>query len=238
MPPAHPRARTDARCARHRHGPRTVRMHPRVRGDRLRRSCARDSRLRRCGRPPWTARQCRHADARARARRCGYLSASPQIQQVARDDRAMDLARPFDDPVDANQPVDVFERQLLADAHAAEQLDRTVDDASDHLGGHDLDHRGFAPDVASAIDARGEAPGEHAHRLDLLPGVGDPPLHALSFGQRLAERDAQASPARSSCRGSAAPVPRNARRSRRAGCSAAAAAARTRGRSRPAPGRR
>src|SRR5581483_9632068 len=49
-------------------------------------------------------------------------------QEVARDEPAMHFARTFIDAPGAAGAVHVFDRQVLGDAHAAEELDRPIGD--------------------------------------------------------------------------------------------------------------
>src|SRR5690606_21046867 len=63
------------------------------------------------------------------------------FQQVAGDHPAVHFARTLDDAHHAAHARNVFERQLLGDAHAAEQLDRTIHHAADHFRALQLDHR-------------------------------------------------------------------------------------------------
>src|SRR5690606_18491285 len=100
----------------------------------------------------------------------------------------MDFRRPFDDAIGARDPRHVLERQLLAHAHAAKQLDGAVDDAADHLRALHFHHRAVEPDVAvAAVDTAGEPVDGKPHGLHLLIAVGDPELYGLAVGELAAE---------------------------------------------------
>src|SRR5437868_1016369 len=59
-------------------------------------------------------------------------------QQVAGDEPAVDFAGAFVDAPRAAGARHVFERHVLGNAHAAEELDRAIGDTGDHLGALEL----------------------------------------------------------------------------------------------------
>ena len=79
------------------------------------------------------------------------------------------------------------QRQLLGHAHGAERLLGVVDHLGRHLGGEDLDHRGFHAHVAALVLLDRGVHHHQAAGMQLGRGVGDPPLDGLAVGELLAE---------------------------------------------------
>src|SRR5215510_6944954 len=77
------------------------------------------------------------------------------LDGAARDQHAVDLGGAVIDAGDAGIPVHALERQILAEAHAAEHLDGAVDDAALHLRRRDLDHRDLVAWLQALVDFPG-----------------------------------------------------------------------------------
>jgi hypothetical protein len=92
-----------------------------------------------------------------------------------------------EDAVDARIAVPALDRQLLAEAHAAEELHRAVDHAAQRLGRMHLDHR----DVLARVQALVELPGGLQHHpargVHLDDAVGQHRLNHLEVADLLAE---------------------------------------------------
>src|SRR3982074_2583682 len=73
------------------------------------------------------------------------LTSRPErSQQLARDDVPLDLAGAVPDALNARVAPQAFEGKLIHQAHAAEDLDRTVRHAREHLGRVELGLRNLA----------------------------------------------------------------------------------------------
>src|SRR6185369_13736228 len=124
------------------------------------------------------------------------------LQQLARDDQPLDLARPL---VDAERPhlaVDALHDRADDDALPAVDLDGAVDDAARRLGRLELGERRSGAGALEAgvvglrraagrLGERVEEPRRAAHReareLEIGEAVGEVGLQELEVGERLAE---------------------------------------------------
>ena len=99
----------------------------------------------------------------------------------------LDLARAVPDALDASVSPPALDLVLADQAHAAEHLHRSVGDAAERLGGHQLGHRDVGVGHGAVVDAGGCLQGEQLGCLDLKGGVGELEAESLESADRLAE---------------------------------------------------
>src|SRR5258707_8762316 len=110
------------------------------------------------GLPPNTAIErgrSRRERSRADATPSIVGSASERPQEVARDDVALDLAGAVPDALDPCIAPQALERQIVHQPHAAEDLQRLVGDARQHLRGVELGLRALPVGVETLVETPG-----------------------------------------------------------------------------------
>ena len=120
-------------------------------------------------------------------RRAGGIRA----QQVPGDDAEVHLVGSVGQAQAARAGVGGGEREVVAHAAAAVQLDREVDDVAGHLGHGrlDLGHLGLGALDADGVELPRGVQHEQAGLVDRDPGAGEPLAVAAEVGDRLAEGD-------------------------------------------------
>src|SRR3954447_27076090 len=131
--------------------------------------------------PPKTAieRGCR--------RRRRSTSGPEAAQDVAADDVALDLAGAVPDPLDPGVAPEALDPGLLHQPHAAEDLDRLVGDARQHLGREQLRLRDHPVRVPALVQQPGAVEREQVGGFDLGRHVGELERGPLELADRLAE---------------------------------------------------
>ena len=147
-----------------------------------------------------------------RARRAGRsfpaeIRCGAALEQTARDDHALDLARALPDPVDPQLAEMARCRTVEAVAPAAEHLHGAVGDPARGLRGIELGHRNLAVDdlaIGELVEGVGRVVGHEPRCVELGQRVGEREGDALVVGDRRAEGLAVPSPSRSRGRAAAA----------------------------------
>ena len=135
-------------------------------------------------RPPrWRGR--RGGGGGGRGGRAGGI----RTQQVPRDDAEVHLVGAVGQAQASGAGVGGGEREVLAHASAAVQLDGEVDDVAGHLrhGRLDLGHLGLGTRDADGVELPGGVQHEEAGLVDGDPGPGEAFAVAAEVGDRLAE---------------------------------------------------
>src|SRR5580704_17493807 len=112
------------------------------------------------------------------------------LEFFASDRAAVDGVGPVDNAQAAGPGVVIRERRVVADAHAAEHLDRPVDDRGGHRRRGYLDRRdlGARPSGAVLVDQPGCLVHQQPGLVDVDTGLGDQLPHHTLLRQVLAER--------------------------------------------------
>src|SRR6185312_15027415 len=113
------------------------------------------------------------------------------LQQAARDDEALDLARALVDARDADVARVALDRILARVAVAAVHLDGGVAGAPRRLRRVQLRHRRLARERLAVLLEPRRAHRQQARRLELGGGVGEAELDRLKVGERPAELHAR-----------------------------------------------
>src|SRR4051794_28876369 len=140
--------------------------------------------------PPKTAIE------RGRRRRRKSTSAPEAAQDVAADDVALDLAGAVPDPLDPGVAPEALDPGLLHQPHAAEDLDRLVGDARQHLGREQLRLRDHPVRVPALVQQPGAVEREQVRGVDLGRHVGELERGARELPDQRAELPAVRRPVR------------------------------------------
>ena len=127
------------------------------------------------------------ARRRRRAMLAGVGGAGPscrRAQQLAGDDRALDLVGAFVDLGDLGVAVEALDLEAPDVAAAAEDLHGVGALRHRHVAGEALGHRAGDGGALAGIEALGRIAHQQARGLDVLGHVGEQPLHALELGDR------------------------------------------------------
>src|SRR5579863_1880872 len=111
---------------------------------------------------------------------------------VAREDRAgqreaMDLRRPVVDAKGADVAIGALDYGVVGDAHPAENLQRTIDDAPSRLRAEDLAHAGFIARLLALIEHPRRVPDREAAERQLVFIIGEHEADPLMLADRAAE---------------------------------------------------
>src|SRR5882757_10855368 len=113
------------------------------------------------------------------------------LELFARDAAQVHLVRTVGHPQGAGPGVEVGQREVVAHATGAVDLDRPVDDRAGDPGNHHLDRGNFGTGALGSVVV--DQPGSLEHQqpglLDLQPAVRDLLAHHTLLGQRTAEGD-------------------------------------------------
>ncbi len=99
----------------------------------------------------------------------------------------MNLGGAVEDPIDARVAVVAFDRQVLAESHAAEDLHRAIDHPPECFGGLHLGHRDPLAGVAALVDHPRRLQHQQSRGIDLDRTVGEHLLDHLELADRAAE---------------------------------------------------
>ena len=127
--------------------------------------------------------------------RSGAVGTLP-LQLLLGDPADVHRVRAVDDAQRAGVRVEAGQRGVVADAGAAVQLDRPVDDVQRHPRGGDLDRGDLGAGTLGAelVDQVGGLEHQQAGLVDLDPRLGDGLAHGPLLGQRAAEGDPRLGP--------------------------------------------
>src|SRR5262249_14725382 len=109
-------------------------------------------------------------------------------QDVARNDVTLYFARTFTDTTDPHFAIPAFERKILRNAIAAENLHRTVDDTARPFRCDELRHGRLLAEVFATFGAPSRVQGEQSRVSDMDLVADQHPLNCLPTRQQCAER--------------------------------------------------
>src|SRR6266436_1479252 len=99
----------------------------------------------------------------------------------------MHFAWAFADSADARLAIPSFDWELFADAVAAVNLHRAIDDSAQHFARVELRDRRLGAEILAAIGFPCALPREPSGGAEFNFRIGEHPLNSLSFRKQLAE---------------------------------------------------